>query len=110
MNDEKWEEIKEMAKKNFEVLANEISELPKEQGNGTREELIFNGPLGKMKLEFIVKPLVLGKKTHYSKRMGTSAKVDYITSATEKVRTLLAYKWDEAGDNWVSINASEFGE
>ena len=110
MNDEKWEEIKEMAKKNFEVLANEISELPKELGNGTKEELIFNGPLGKIKLEFIIKPLVLGKKTHYSKRMGTSAKVDYITSATEKVRTLKAYKWDEAGESWVNINSAEFGE
>jgi len=109
MTDEKWEEIKEMVKKNFEMLSNEVLELPKEQGHGTKEELIFNGPLGKMKLEFIVKPLVLGKKMHYSKRMGTSAKVDYIISETEKVRTLLAYKWDLAGENWVEIETAQFG-
>jgi len=109
MTDEKWEEIKEMVNKNFELLSNEILELPKEQGNGTREELIFNGPMGRIKLEFIIKPLVLGKKTHYSKRMGTSAKVDYITSATEKVRTLLAYKWDEPAENWVAIETAQFG-
>jgi len=110
MTDEKWEEIKEMVKKNFELLENQVFELSGEQGNGTNEELIFNGPLGRIKLEFIIKPLVVGKKTHYSKRMGTSAKVDYITSATEKVRTLKAYKWDEAGDNWVNINSADFGE
>lgn len=109
MTDEKWEEIKEMVGKNFEVLSNEILELPKERGKGTKEELIFNGPLGKIKMEFIIKPLVLSKKTHYTKRMGTSAKVDYITSETEKVRTLLAYKWDMAGDNWVEIDIAQFG-
>jgi len=109
MTDEKWEEIKEMAKKNFTVLENEITELPKEYGSGTKESLIFNGPLGKIRLEFIIKPLVLSKKTHYSKRMGTSAKVDYITSDTEKVRTLLAYKWDDPSDTWVEIDTTQFG-
>ncbi|MFA5188924.1 MAG: hypothetical protein WC460_06185 [Patescibacteria group bacterium] len=109
MTDEKWEEIKEMAKKNFEVLENQVYELSGEQGEGTREELIFNGSLGKLKLEFVIKPLVIGKKTHYSKRMGTSAKVDYITSETEKVRTLKAYKWDELADNWVTIETAQFG-
>ncbi|MCX6746276.1 MAG: hypothetical protein NTX00_04670 [Candidatus Parcubacteria bacterium] len=110
MTEEKWEEIKEMVNKNFEVLANEISELPKERGQGTKEDLIFIGPLGKMKLEFIIKPLVIGRKTHYSKRMGTSAKVDYITSETEKVRTFLAHKWDEAAENWTEIDAAQFGQ
>jgi hypothetical protein len=109
MTDEKWEEIKEMAEKSFEVLANEIIKLPAEQGEGTRETLIFNGPLGKMKLEFIIKPLVIGRKTHYSKRMGTSAKVDYITSETEKVRTFLAFKWDPASENWQEIGMDNLG-
>jgi len=108
MSPDKWEQIKEMANKNFEVLSNEVFELSGEQGEGTCEELVFNGPLGKIKLEMVVKPLVVGKKTHYSKRMGTGAKVDYITSETEKVRTFFAYKWDEAGEKWVEMDSSHF--
>ena len=104
MSPDKWEEIKEMAKKNFEVL-----EVARNEKDGViTEELIFNGPLGKMKLEFVSKPLVLSKKVHYSKRMGDTAKVDYITSDTEKTNTLFAYKWDMAGENWVEINAASF--
>jgi len=104
MSPDKWEEIKEMAKMNFEVL-----EVARNEKDGViTEELIFNGPLGKMKLEFVSKPLVLSKKVHYSKRMGDTAKVDYITSDTEKTNTLFAYKWDMAGENWVEINAASF--
>ncbi len=109
MTDEKWEQIKEMVTKNFGVLENEIIDLPPEIGAGTKEMVIFDGPLGKMKLEFIIKPLVIGRKTHYSKRMGTSAKVDYITSETEKVRTFLAFKWDLASENWQEIELSNMG-
>ncbi len=108
MTEDKWEEIKEMVSKNFQVIENEVFELSGDQGEGTREDLVFDGPLGKIKLEMIVKPLVLDKKTHYSKRMGTSAKVDYVTSDTEKVRTLLAYKWDPAGENWVEMDTAQF--
>jgi hypothetical protein len=106
MSPEKWEEIKDMAKKNFEVL-----DLVKNESDGeTSEELIFNGPLGKMKLAFVSQPLVLSKNVHYSKRMGDTATVDYVTSDTEKTNTLLAYKWDLASDTWTEINSASFGE
>ncbi|MCX6740050.1 MAG: hypothetical protein NTZ49_02365 [Candidatus Parcubacteria bacterium] len=106
MSPEKWEEIKDMAKKNFEVL-----ETNRNESDGViTEELIFNGPLGKMKLEFVSKPLVLSKNVHYSKRMGDTAKVDYVTSDTEKTNTLFAYKWETASDTWTEINAASFGE
>jgi hypothetical protein len=106
MSPDKWEEIKDMAKKNFEVL-----EINKDENEGViTEELIFKGPLGKMKLEYVSKPLVLSKNVHYSKRMGDTASVDYVTSDTEKTNTLLAYKWDLASDTWTEINAATFGE
>jgi len=106
MSPDKWEEIKELAKKSFEV-----SEMGKNEKEGViTEELIFIGPLGKMKLEFVSKPLVLSKKTYYSKRMGDTAKVDYITSDTEKTNTLFAYKWDQIAENWIEIDAASFSE
>ncbi|MBD3359187.1 MAG: hypothetical protein GF365_00550 [Candidatus Buchananbacteria bacterium] len=108
MTEERWEQIKEMANNNFEVLENTVIDLPEDQGGGTKETLIFNGPLGKIKLEFIIKPLVLDKKTIYSKRSGQETKIDYVTSDTEKVRTLLAFRWDKANENWVGVDSAQF--
>jgi hypothetical protein len=106
MSPDKWEEIKDMTKRNFEVL-----DLTRKEDDGViTEELIFNGPLGKMKLEFVSRPLVLSKNVHYSKRMGDTAKVDYVTSDTEKTNTLFAYKWDVSSDTWTEMNAASFGE
>jgi len=108
MTEEKWEEIKEMAQKNFEVLENEVVNLPEDQGGGYKDILVFNGPIGKIKLEFVVKPLVLEKKTLFSKRAGQETKVDYVTSDTEKVNTLFAFKWDDASENWVKMDSAQF--
>lgn len=93
-----------MARRNFEVL----SEDSEENEDVKMNQFVFNGPLGKIKLEFVTKPLVIGKKTHYSKRMGSSATVDYITSATEKVNTLFAFKWDQSKDDWSEIDPATF--
>ena len=106
MSPDKWEDIKDMAKKNFEVLETGKSE----NGDVITEDLIFNGPLGKVKLQYVSKPLVLSKKVTYSKRMGDTAKVDYVTSDTEKTNTLFAYKWDPASDTWIEINAATFNQ
>lgn len=108
MNEERWEQIKETTNKNFEVLENTIFDIPRDRGGGTRESIIFNGPLGKMKLEFIIKPLVLDKKTHFSKRAGQETKVDYVVSETEKVNTFLAFKRDEAAEHWIEIDSDDF--
>ncbi|MBN1326091.1 hypothetical protein JW977_03900 [Candidatus Falkowbacteria bacterium] len=103
MTDERWQEIKDMVKKNFGIIENQVLDLPEEEGKGTKEELIFAGPMGRIKLEYIVKPLVLDKKTTYSKRIGSETKVQYITSDTEKVRRMEAFKWNESADNWEKI-------
>lgn len=108
MSPDKWDEIKDMVKKNFSVEENTLLDLPQEQGGGTKESLIFIGPLGKMKLEYIVKPVVLDKKTIYSKRAGQETKVGYVLSETEKVKTFLAYKWDEAAEDWLKIDSAQF--
>jgi len=103
MTDDRWQEIKDMVKKNFSIAENQILDLPAEEGGGTKEEVIFNGPLGKMKLEYSIKPLVIDKKTTYSKRIGSETKVTYITSDIEKVRKMQAFKWDEPSQDWEKI-------
>lgn len=105
MTEEKWQEIIGQVKDEFEVLEQKTEDL--EDMPGQREYIIFNGPLGKMKLEFTTKPLVIDKKGLGSRRIGSQTKVEYIYSETEKVHTFKAYKWDETRDDWLEMEAGE---
>jgi len=59
-------------------------------------------------LEFVSKPVILDKKTTFSKRIGSDTAVEYIYSDTEKNQHLIAYTWSEAEDNWKEIDAKSF--
>ena len=105
MTEEKWKEIIGKIKDGFEVFEHETKKF--EDMPGQVEYIIFNGPIGKMKLEFTSKPLVIDKKGLGSKRIGSKTTVEYIYSDTEKVNTLKAYKWDDGQDDWMEIEAGE---
>lgn len=98
MQDEKWQGIIGRVKDDFEVLEEGTKEV--EESPGSVEFIIFNGPLGKIKLERTTKPLVIDKKGLGSRRIGSQTKVEYIYSDTEKVHTFKAYKWDDTRDDW----------
>ena len=104
---EKWQELIGKIKDEFTVEETDKIHLD-EEGGIEVEYIIFQGPLGRMKLEFITRPVVLGKKTKYSNRLGAETIVDYIYSPDEKTNKLKAYKWDEAGNNWVEMEAKNF--
>ena len=98
MAPERWKEIIDNIQEKFEVI--ELGEEKLEEEGGAEIEYIeFTGPLGKMRLEYITRPLVLDKKTTYSRRIGSETQVDYVYSDSEKSHKLMVYKWDEdAGD------------
>jgi len=105
MQAEKWQEVVGMVKDKFDVL--EETEEPIEDIPRSRvERLVFEGPLGKMKIELETRPVVLDKKTIYSKRMGDTATVDYVYSEDEYTSKFRAYMW--RGDDWVEIEAGAF--
>lgn len=102
MQDEKWQYVKGMVKDNFEVEdegEEEIADIPRSKV----EWLIFNGPLGRIKIEHITKPVVLDKKTTYSKRIGDTAAVEYVYSEDEYSQTFKAYVWKD--NDWAEIDA-----
>lgn len=103
MQDDKWLDTVSLLKDKFPVLEEGKEDLAEEEGKGFREFVIFNGPLGKMKIERTTKAVVLGKKTIGSKRMGSQATVEYVYSDTEKSSKFRAYKWDEGASNWIEI-------
>jgi hypothetical protein len=107
MTREKWETIKSKVLDTFEV-SDKGQEHFDEEGGVEVDFLEFTSPLGKIRLEFIEKPIVLDKKTIYSHRGGSDTGVEYIYSQTEKSTRLVAYKWDEDQSNWMEIEAKNF--
>jgi hypothetical protein len=107
MTTERWHEIMGQIKDNFDVKDSGIEHLD-EQGGVDIEFIEFQGPLGLMRLELESRPVVSGKKTTYSNRIGSQTAVEYQYSETEKVYELFAFKWDEAQEVWVDVEAKSF--
>ena len=106
MHPDKWPEIKEKIKESFEVLADKL-----EQDEGRREEkeiIEFNGPAGKMRVEWVARPKVLEQKTQYSNRIGSSVGVETVYSETEVTHTFRAFKWDDGAGDWQEMSANLF--
>ena len=107
MTEEKWEKIKGNILDKFEVEDSGKEHIDDEGGVDV-EFIVFLGPLGKIRLEFISKPVVLDKKTTYSRRIGSETKVEYVYSEEEKNRYLLCYKWDDLKEEWEEMDANTF--
>lgn len=103
MTPEKWQATKiqlQNAFKDVQVSEEELAEPDK----GKIEILEFVGPLGRMRLEFTTKPLILDKQVSGSRRIGSHHEVKYIFSETEVSHILKAYKWDEEEGDWLEID------
>ncbi len=107
MNIDKWREILGNIKDNFEV-EDEGSYREEESGGIEVEFIIFQGPMGKMKLELETKPVVEGKKTFYSNRIGSDTKVEYVYSETEKTSRFKAFTFREDDGLWIEIDPGMF--
>jgi len=113
MSPDKWEEVKLSIAKNFSVEDRGTEDLLVETAEGTvkqgeAEFVVFEGPLGRMKLQFGQKPKVEGKKYHYSHQQGQGARVEYKFSDSELVNTFKVYKWNDMEDEWKEIDAEKF--
>jgi len=101
MNDEQWQDTVTRIEDTFTVLRHEV--VRGDEISGDTEVIEFQTPQGKMKLERISKPRVIGKSALASKRIGGSAAVKYEYSATERIHSMTAFRWDEAGQEWKTI-------
>jgi len=105
MTREKWLDLKDKIEEQFGIEEYNKSAL-EDVPDSVVETLIFNGPLGKIKLEWISKPRTLGEKTIYSRRIGSDVKVEKIYSQDERSEFLKAYKLEDG--EWLEISAGEF--
>ena len=102
MTQDKWQNIVGLIKDKFAVEdegREELEDIPR----ASVEFIIFAGPLGRMKLEYTTKPVVLDKKSIGSKRIGSEATVQYIYSETEFYGTFKAFRWSEPDDDWMEL-------
>jgi len=104
---DRWKETLDLIREKFEIEDEGVLELD-EYGGTKIEYIIFEGPLGKMKMEFISKPKVLDKHTNYSNRIGSDVQIDYVYSETEKSTQLLISRWSDADENWTPMDSANF--
>jgi len=104
---EKWENLIDDIKDKFEVEEQGKEHLD-ERGGIDIEFIIFKSPLGRVKLEFVTKPVVLDKKDIYSQRIGSQSNIEYVYSKDEKTSRLVAYKYNDIEKEWVEIDTNSF--
>ncbi|MFH1565224.1 MAG: hypothetical protein ABIC82_05280 [bacterium] len=110
MNDSRWENLTKMIESKFDVEEDYIEEIPQSEGGGKIDVIICNAGAGKIKLERYVRPLVLDKKTFYSKRGGSDTAVEYVYSEDETTQSLKLYKWDEFNEVWREISSNNISD
>jgi hypothetical protein len=113
METDKWEGLKEETKRKFKVLEEGTEDLLIQTSEGlikqgVAEFMVFESPLGKIKLVRENRPVVLDKKFIYSHRAGQAARTEYKFSDSEFSHKLKVYKWDDDEDDWKEIDAAAF--
>ncbi|MFH1170940.1 MAG: hypothetical protein V1778_00140 [bacterium] len=101
MTEERWLEIVGRIKDTFTVEEEYTEPLTDEPG--TVRGIVFAAPTGKMKLEYLSQPVVLGTHGVGSKRIGSTTAVAYEYSPTETRESVKAYRWQDAA--WAEIDA-----
>jgi hypothetical protein len=104
MTNEKWQSILGNILDKFDIL-DRGNEHIDEEGGVDVEYLEFISPIGKIRLEYITRPMVTGKKTLYSNRVGSETKVEYQYNQEEKTNKLNVYRWEDG--SWQEIDASK---
>lgn len=103
---ERWQDLETTIRDRFEVESR--GNEPLEEGPGTYEFIVFTSPAGKIRLEFVTKPVVTGKHTSGGRKMGVATNVSYDYSETEFNHVLHAYRWVD-GD-WQEMDAKAFAK
>jgi len=101
--DKRWGEILDKIQTTFNV----IDHTNTKDGIEEIESIIFDGPVGRVKLIRITRPAIIDKKTIGAHRRGKSkAQYEYVYSDTEKTSRISALK--EVDGQWQDIEADDF--
>ncbi|MBM3307889.1 MAG: hypothetical protein FJY74_06155 [Candidatus Eisenbacteria bacterium] len=105
MHQNKWESLLDKIESQFGFVEHRVDRF--DDRRLTVETVVFDGAGGRMKLERAVRPVVLDRRAHYTKRVGSAASVEYVYSDTETSDTVTLSVWDRAAGDWREIELSE---
>ncbi len=113
MDIDHWLQHKENIRSKFKIEEEGTEDITMETQDGmvkqgTAEFIVAITPIGKIKLAFEKRPVVLDKKFIYSHRGGQAGRTEYEFSDKEFSFKLKAYKWDDTEDEWKEIDAANF--
>lgn len=91
MNDERWYDLIDRIRTQFGLL--DERDEPLEYGPGKRETIEFQGPMGRMRLERVSRPVVKERRTHYSKRAGGTTSEEFIYEEGEFTHRVMLLRW-----------------
>ncbi len=107
MHQAKWEKLVDQIERQFGFIEHTTEEFPERRL--TLETVVFEGASGRMMLERSVKPVVLDKKTSFSKRVGSDVSIQYVYSDDEFVDTVKLFRWDVLAREWKQLDISALG-
>lgn len=104
MTKERWDDLVATILDRFPV--DKRGQEPLEDHPGQCDFIEFTSPAGKMRLELITRPVVLGKHTFGGRKIGTATGVKYDYSDDEFTHSMRAFQWKD--DDWYEIDAKAF--
>jgi hypothetical protein len=105
MHQAKWEALLDQIERLFGFLEHEHEEYP--ERHLKVETVVFDGASGRMKLERSVRPVILDKRTSFTKRAGSDVSVEYVFSEDEFVDTVKLYRWDRLAREWRQMEIAD---
>lgn len=91
MNDERWYDLTEQIRERFKVTLD--TERPLDPGPGKIEEMEFEGPTGRLRLERVTRPVVIERRARFSKRTGGQTTEEFVYSKDEFSHRVTFYRW-----------------
>lgn len=105
MTRDRWEEIREMIRKQYEVEYEGVEELEGEPGSA--EVIEFVGPASVMRLEYVTQPKQTGRRPHGVTRSGSMHNQEIMYSTTETMEHLKAFQWNEEDERWIEMDSKK---
>lgn len=106
-----WEDILDRLEQQYGKLEVEKFSETREDDTGQKmvsdiQRVEFKTPMGEMRVEQVVSPMILDKRTHYTHTAGARADVEFVLSETEKTTKVRVFRYDKDMDEWIEINSN----
>lgn len=106
MTQDRWKEVQETLRNQFEIEYEGEEEMV--PGPGTMEVMEFEGPMGFMRVEYSSRPRTLGRKVSGSRRSNAQQHEQMIYDASDVVHHMSVHTWNDDEEKWVPVEAPLF--